>query len=221
MSRDGASNQLTEHAEALTGGADLGAVVQLLLSECDTDGLARLLATGTGDIARAAAVCLGLQGSLRDCRALVSALRAEDPELVQTAENSLWLIWMRAGSAAGNQQLVTAIERIRDEDYLAALVVLDELSTCEPDFAEAHHQRGIVLFFLERLAAASTAFRQALRRNQYHYLAAVNLGHVYVERGNYKRALFHYRNALRIHPQLDEIPEVVQRLELVAHKRSE
>lgn len=204
----------------LTGGADLGAVVQLLLSECDVGGFVRLLSCGNGDVARAAAVCLGLKGSLGECRVLAGLLANGDAALMRVAENSLWQIWMRAGSDWGNCRLTEAVEHIRYERYESALGVLDELIGSEPSFAEAHHQRGIALWFLERLREAGQAFWRAWRENPYHYSAAVNLAHVYTESGNLKRALFHYRNALRIHPGLDEIPGVVKRLEVAVGRGS-
>lgn len=188
----------------------------MLLSECTGDGLVTLLGCQVEDVARSAIVCLGLKGSLAHCRALAGMLRHADPGVVQLAENSLWQIWMRAGSPRGNALLARAIDLIRIDRFDEAARLLSDLSAAEPAYAEAHNQRGIALCFLDRFEEAGQAFQEALRLNGQHFAAAVSLGHTHVERGDLRGALEHYQHALQLHPQLEEIPEVVECLEAAA-----
>lgn len=210
MIHDNVGEQLLESGGELAGAA----VVQLLLSRCTADGLTALVACEVGDMQCAAVVCLGMKGTMRQCPVLARLLHQEDARLVALAENSLWQIWMRAGSDYGNTVLARAVNLIGQERYEQALRVLDGLCGAEPGFAEARHQRGIVLCSLGRVAEAAEAFREALRRNRYHFSAAVNLGHTFAERSDLLAALRHYRYALRLHPRLEGIPEVVRELEV-------
>ena len=144
---------------------------------------------------------------------LVGLLGHDDPDVVQLAEDSLWRIWMRAGSGAANAVLAEAVDLIRRDQYRQAAQVLERLTAAEPTFAEAYNQRGIALCLLNQPAEAGRVFEEALRLNRCHFSAAVSLGHTCVERGNLRGALEHYRCALELHPRLEGIPEVVKRLE--------
>jgi tetratricopeptide (TPR) repeat protein len=206
---DHPGEQVVNADEAASGSA----VTRLLLSRCTADGLAALLACEVGDTQAAAAVCLGLKGGMSHCRALATLLRHGEPQAAQLAEDSLWRIWMRAGTAHGNALLARALDLIREERYVQALRVLTGLCAAEPRFAEAHNQRGIALCFLDRHAEAAAAFRLALRWNRYHFSAAASLGHTYAERCDAKGALRHYRFALHLNPRLDGILEMVKQLE--------
>jgi len=163
----------------------------------------------------AALVCLGLRGTMRHCKVVADFLQHSDERFVQAAEEALWMIWMRAGTPTGNKLLESAVERIRRDAYGEALGLLDCLATREPEFAELYHQRGIALSMLDRYDEAGEAFRQVLRLNPYHYSAALNLGHTCVHAKDLRGALRYYRQALRMHPRLPEIPGAVERLEAV------
>ena len=76
----------------------------------------------------------------------------------------------------------------------------------EPDYAEAHFQRGLAFATLDRNDEAAEAFREALRLNPYHFAAAASLGHACLELGDLPAAVRYYRQALRLHPRLDDVP---------------
>jgi tetratricopeptide (TPR) repeat protein len=221
VSGAGPGGYALQEASSLAGSPALDAIVQLLLSDCTLDELAALLKSDTRDILRATIVCLGRKGNMAHNRMLADLLRHADAEIACLAENSLWQIWMRAGTEWGNALLGRANDLIRDGDFERAVCILEQLSTAEPDVAEAHHQRGIALSLLERPEQAGAAFRQTLRLNRYHFSAAVSLGHACVEQCDLAGALRYYRYAIRLNPRLDEIPEVVKRLKAVVGKRRE
>jgi tetratricopeptide (TPR) repeat protein len=126
---------------------------------------------------------------------------------------------MQSGSEEGNRHLAAAVGCMKTGDYVAAIKVLDALVAREPEFAEAHFQRGLALAAADRIDRAEDAYRQALRLNPYHFGAAAALGHACVERGQLHAALHFYRQALRVHPQLEDVPDVVQELESVIGAR--
>ena len=212
VSREARVGPLAEPDDSATGGD----VAKLLFSHCPADGLVTLLSCHANEIMASAIVTLGAKGSMCHCGALVGLLRHESPAVVELAENSLWQIWMRAGTTWGNEQLAHTVEHIRENRLAEALSVLDGLVFAEPTFAEAYDQRGIVLSLLERLEEAGAAFRQALQYNRHHFAAAVSLGHVYAQQGQFRTALLHYRHGLELHPGLASVAEIVERFEAIA-----
>lgn len=172
-----------------------------------------LLESSSGEVVRSAALCLGINGNMKHSAGLVELLHHPDPGIVSSAEESLWRIWMRAGTPQGNQDLATALGAIQRDEYEQAIERLQELTAIEPEFAEAHHQLGLVLCILMRLHESLTAYREALRLNPFHFSAAAGMGHCYVELNDFDRALHAYRRALKIHPRLEGIPQAVAALE--------
>jgi tetratricopeptide (TPR) repeat protein len=215
VAREHSGEQLAK-PDAASGAGD---VVQLLLSRCTPEGLAALLSCQVDDVRSAAAVCLGLKGTVAQCRALAALLKDADSKLVQLAENSLWSIWMRAGSPYGNTVLARAVDLIRRERYEQAARVLQGLCAQEPGFAEAFDQLGIALSFLDRPDDAAQALLKSLRRNRYHFSAAAMLGHTYVQLGKLQTALRYYQHALWLHPRLDGVREIASRLEAAVGSR--
>lgn len=170
-------------------------------------------------IVRAAVVYLTLYATPREWPLLALCLKHADAGVARLAEHGLWSLWMRAGTAAGNGQLAAAVELIRNADYAAALALLDALVEREPEFAEAHFQRGVALSLLDRNAEAARAYRASLRQNPCHFAAAAALGHACIELGDLPAALHHYRRALHIHPGLDDVREALRRVESIVGAR--
>jgi tetratricopeptide (TPR) repeat protein len=219
VENDAVANQFAESVGPLLESGDLPALINLLEEQWPPESLAVLLASSSPAVRSRAARCLGLTGSMSYCRHLADLLGHADQGVAKAAEDALWHIWMQAGSAAARQRLARAVGHIRAQDYQAAVAALDALLAVEPTFAEAHHQRAIALCFLGQPEAAAEAYQQTLGLNPHHFVAAVGLGHSYVERGDVRRALKLYRLALQLHPGLGEIREAVEQIETALRKR--
>lgn len=214
MPHDARVGPLLHLDRALTGATDTTeGLARLFAQHFPAEGLVALLASPARQILLAAITALGDKGTLAHCPLLAALLRHDSPQVVERAEDSLWRIWMQAGSPWGNGQLAKATELIADGRLAEALDVLEALAIAEPTFAEAHHQRGIVLCLNEQLDAAAAAFRETLHYNEYHFSAAINLGHVYAQQGQTRTALMQYRRALELHPRQANVRKLVERLE--------
>lgn len=194
-------------------------LVTLLRENPRSTALAPLLAASEPETVRAAVVYLGLRGSLRDCPVLALYLQHEDALVAHLAEYGLWSIWMQSSTADGNARLAAGVACVKSEQYGDAMDILGTLVEDEPTFAEAHFQYGLALCLAERIDDSAREYRQTLRLNPYHFGAAAALGHACVEQGNLAGALHYYRQALRIHPRLEDIPEAVQDLEAALAQR--
>jgi tetratricopeptide (TPR) repeat protein len=188
-------------------------LTQALSCYCAPQGLAALAQADPKVVLRSAVRALGLRGGNEHISLLARLLRHHDPEVVEAAEDALWRIWLHGGTQEGNTQLAHAVGLIDASRLEQALDVLDRLVTREPTFGEAHHQRGIALFLLERLDEAVDAFGEALEHNCYHFSAAASLGHTYLQQGHFRLALHHYQNAVSLYPTMPGMAESVERLQ--------
>lgn len=195
-------------------------VLDALLREKPTpEALVSLLAAGDPATVRAAVLYLGLYGTARESAVLALCLHHEDAGVVRLAEHCLWSLWMQDGSEDGNRALHDAVKFMQSGEYPRAIAVLSDLVAREPRFAEAHFQRGLALCSADQPNEAEKEYRETLRLNPYHYGAAAALGHTCVEQGNLPGALHYYRQALRIHPRLDDVPDAIRELETVIGAR--
>jgi tetratricopeptide (TPR) repeat protein len=198
---------------------DRNVLITLLQEHPRAASLAPLLAASDPMTVRAVVVYLGLHGAMSDCPVLALYLQHEDELVAQLAEYGLWSIWMQAGSANGNRRLSAGVVCMKNERFVEAAEILSSLAEDEPTFAEARFQHGLALSSLCRPAEAAQAYRMVLRLNPYHFGAAVALGHACVEQGHLSAALHYYRQGLRIHPRLEDIPDAVQELEAIIAQR--
>jgi tetratricopeptide (TPR) repeat protein len=205
--------------DPLLAAGDLPTALARLRANWPPERLEELTASSLEPVTRLAATCLGLTGGMEYCRRLVALLGHADEQVAVAAEDALWNIWMRAGSAGGSQRLNAAVEYLRKGEFESALEVLDVLIASEPALAEARHQQALALHSLGRHDEAEAAYQAALERNPYHFAAIAGLGHICVERDEYAGALDFYERALKIHPRLAGIREIVPQLEAALHKR--
>ena len=206
------------HAAAPGAGINLRILSDLQSRRPRPEELLRLLAERNPDTVRAAVVFLGMYGSSRECPLLALCLQHHDLQVVQLAEYCLWAIWMRGGSSEGNRHLAEAVNAGRESNHEESVRILCALTALEPAFSEAHFQLGLALAGLDRHDEAVRSFRQTLRLNPYHFAAAAALGHACVALNNLRAALDAYRQAARLHPNLEDIYQAIQDLEvLVGH----
>jgi len=211
--------QFVEQVAPLLAREGLGRVLAHLRELWPVDLLQSFLGSPHARVVRLSAQCLGIHGDPDACRALVCLLGHADPEVAREAEDALWSIWMRSGSDTGNERLLAAMRAAEHGDLNGAIQQLGELCSDEPEFAEAHHQRGLALLGLERLERADAAYGEALLLNPLHFAAASGRGHICVQRGDLAGALRYYRRALHLHPRLAEIREVVPQLDAALERR--
>ncbi len=198
---------------------DLPVVLARLRANWPPERLVELTASSLEAVAKSAVTCLGLTGSLEHCQRLVALLGHAQEQVVAGSEDALWNIWMQAGSPDGNRRLSAAVQCLQNGDPEGALGVLRELIAAEPTLAEAHHQQAIALHALGQYDEAEVSYQTALGRNPHHFAAAAGLGHICVERDDYAGALDFYKRALKIHPRLAEIREIVPQLEAALNER--
>jgi tetratricopeptide (TPR) repeat protein len=172
--------------------------------------LQRLLASEDVKVRRAAALALGLVGTMDANAAVAAALHDPDTLVQRFAADSLWELWFRGGTADQNRRLR---EAAREPDAARARAELDDLLRHTPHFAEVYNQRAIWFFKRGEFARAVEDCEAVLRINPYHFGAAAGLGQCYLKLGKPRAALRAFRTALGINPALDHLHDTIRALE--------
>jgi tetratricopeptide (TPR) repeat protein len=173
--------------------------------------LHRLLGSPDALTRRACVLALGLTGTMKTSNAtLASKLHDEDRIVRRFAADGLKWLWFRADTDANNQQLDRLV-KVRD--HRKRRTGLDALIAQSPDFAEAYNQRAILYFQTEEWQKSIADCERVLKLNPYHYGAAAGMGRCFLKLGKHRAALRAFRNALRIHPGLEDVEETIRALE--------
>ena len=176
-----------------------------------TEGTLQRLLAASEDVKsrQAAALALGLTGTMEAVPAVAAALHDSDQLVRRFAVDSMWELWFRGGTPEQNQRLQEAVS---DANPTKARAELDELIREAPSFAEAHNQRAIWFFKRGEFARAVEDCETVLRLNPYHFGAAAGMGQCLLKLNRPRAALRAFRQALDINPDLD-LHDTVRALE--------
>ena len=175
--------------------------------------LERLAKSGEIYARRASALALGLVGDGRSNVVLGPLLRSADRKLRLVVDDALRSIWLREGSIQ-DRQLLERIVRLNECGEFESVVDLaTEKIATSGGSPELYHQRSLALFQLDLIEQAIADCRKVLKLNLYHYAAMIGLGHCHTESGDLLEALFWFRQAIDVYPDLDPVRVQIRRLE--------
>jgi tetratricopeptide (TPR) repeat protein len=144
---------------------------------------------------------------------LFEALKvAPDDDSAKYVENRIWAIWLASGSDTANLLMGRAKTAVDHKDYDLAIKLLNATIDIKPDFAEAWNRRATVYYTKKDFSRALADIHEVLAREPRHFGALSGLGIILQELGDDKHALEVFRRALAIHPHLERIPELVNKL---------
>ena len=157
---------------------------------------------------RAAAVALGLVGSMASNPVMAAALHDPDESVRRTVADVIWEVWFRGdGDESGELRQAVGLPDVGER-----LAACDDLIARRPQFAEAYNQRAIQHYVRGEYARAVSDCEAALRLNPYHFGAASGLGQCYVRMHKPRAALRAFAHALELHPGLSHLHEVMAAL---------
>src|SRR5438094_10635000 len=144
---------------------------------------------------------------------LFAALKvAPDDESAKYVENRIWAIWLASSSDTANLLMGRAKTATDSKDFELAIRLLNAIIDIRPDFTEAWNRRATVYCAKKAFGRALADIHEVLAREPRHFGALSGLGIILQELGDDKRALDAFRRALAIHPHLERVPELVQKL---------
>lgn len=154
---------------------------------------------------RGAVLALGFLGDIRCNEVLGRALRDRDRSVRILAENSIREVWLRDGLPAQRQELEILIRLNDSNDHEEVIERATRLIDEAPGYAEVWNQRAIAYFQLRRFEDAAEDCQQTLSLNPLHFIAALGMGHCYLELGEGFAALECFRRSVDLNPELEAV----------------
>jgi len=150
--------------------------------------------------------CSPASASDADRSTLFAALsNAESEQEGRSAEGAIWQYWFdQSPTADVRASLDAGMERREAYDYEAAENHLDKVVASAPDYAEGYNQRAFVRFLRENYEGAQTDLETALELEPDHFGAMSGLFHILRIQNRSEAALGLLRQAVSIHPWLQE-----------------
>ena len=137
---------------------------------------------------------------------------AKDENEAKVVAQLIELRWSLSCSDTADLLMTRAGEAMQGKEFPLAVELLDRVIALQPDWAEAWNRRATAFFLLDDPASSMADLRQVLTREPRHFMAWAGLGHIYMASGDKTRALEAYRRALALHPHLEGLRSVVDRL---------
>ncbi len=131
---------------------------------------------------------------------LLADLRSEDEAQRDRAAEQLWHRWFCQKGAYGLDQLKMAQALINAELFERADEILTEMVRDQPDFVEAWNRRAVVYYVQRRYRKSLEDCRSVLNLVPYHFGALHGLGLCHMALGEYREAIYWFREALVIQP---------------------
>jgi tetratricopeptide (TPR) repeat protein len=173
-----------------------------------------------GDVARRreAVARLGDVGLMEDGKALVAQLRDTDRETRAGAEESLWKIWSRSGDEKVDTLYGQGLREMGEGRAQDALATFTRIIETKPGFAEAWNKRATLYFLLGEHRKSLADCDEVMKRNPHHFGALAGYFQIYVQLGDFERALGYGRRALEVNPNMDGVREGVEAVERMLGK---
>lgn len=174
--------------------------------------LCQILQDDSSDVRKLACTALALCGDERAAGCLTAALRDDDHHVAELAEQALWSIWFRGGSAAARKEFCRGLRATGAGDYDQAVRLFRSAQDADPGFAEACNQCAIAHYLQEQWVDSIEQSELALDLNAVHFGAMSGLGHCHFQLGNFAEASRWYRRALAINPRMHSIAAALRRI---------
>ena len=131
---------------------------------------------------------------------------------VRAAENLIWSTWIQHGDGDINRLMQVGIKAMADRRLDDAVEVFTALIDQAPDYAEAWNKRATVYFIQGKLALSSADVAQTLALEPRHFGELRGLGQIEMLRGNGDAALKAFEDAVKVHPRLAGMHDLIRDL---------
>ena len=148
-----------------------------------------------------------------DLDLLFAELAQPEGESWARAETDILRIWSRSGSAAMDLLYKRGEAALDAGDTAGAIGHLTALTDHAPDFAAGWHLRAVAFYLNDDFGPALADLQQVLALEPRQFAALTQLGVMFEELGDSRRALEAYRESLKIHPHQQDAADAVTRLE--------
>jgi len=149
-----------------------------------------------------AVVWVANHGGIADQPLLFKRLRDESPFVRGYAEQGLWLLWSRSGSAAIDRQMALGMEQMQSGRLHEALATFGAVIGQRPEFAEGWNKRATAHFLAGDFKQSLADCDEVIKHNPGHFGALSGYGQIYFQLEDYEQALHWWRRALEVNPNM-------------------
>lgn len=137
---------------------------------------------------------------------LFAALKNATTEAeAKSIEREIWQSWIEAAPTPQLKSKVEAAMRKREQyDFQGGKDILDEVVKEAPDYAEGWNQRAFILFLQGNYEASLNDIERVLELEPRHFGALSGKAMIYMTLGRIKLGQETLREAVEIHPYLQE-----------------
>lgn len=121
--------------------------------------------------------------------------------------------WARSGSDTADLMLQRASNAVNRKDVNTALEVFDHIAILKPEWTEIYHRRATLFFSMQDYDSALRDLNTVLQKEPRHFAALSGLGMIMQKMERNKAALIAYKKALELHPNQENLKDIVKRLE--------
>lgn len=151
---------------------------------------------------------------------LVQALRDEDADVRQVAQNVMWAIWLRSDNDAIEALMMEGSRLMELEQYPEAVEVFSQIITKAPKFAEGYNKRATVYYLMQDFERSIADIHATLELNPVHFGALSGMGLCYLGLEDPRKALEWFERAVAINPNLDSIQHYIEQIRTYLRNRS-
>ncbi len=139
--------------------------------------------------------------------------QADDEKSTQLLENAIQALWLRSGSPTADLLMKQAADAMGEQNFGAALVILDTVVELNPNFVEGWNRRATLHFLRGDFTSSLSDIDQVLSLEPRHYGALSGQGEIFKKRGAGRKALRALRRARTVNPRLKNLNERIRELE--------
>jgi tetratricopeptide (TPR) repeat protein len=168
---------------------------------------------------RRAIVQLAQAGSMDDVPVLLERLRDADEGVREIAERAIWVLWSRSGNPQVDTLFLQGIDQMNTGQFPEGIATFGRVIELAPGFAEGWNKRATLYFLSGDLQRSLRDCDEVMKRNPNHFGALAGYGQIYMQLGDYEKALAYFRRALAINPNLEGVEFQVRVLERLLEER--
>jgi len=154
-------------------------------------------------------------GRMADVPALLAALRDSDEDVRTVAEEAIWVIWSRSGDAQVDKLFAQALGAMNEGRYPESIATFSQVIERKPDFAEGWNKRATLYFLTGQFENSLKDCDEVIKRNPTHFGALAGYGQIYLQLHDFEKALYYFKRALAVNPNMDGVALQIQILERV------
>ena len=158
-------------------------------------------------------------GTMADVKLLVNALRDDDRDVRDQAEQAMWRIWSRSGNPEVDRLYQKGVAQMEAGDLQQSIVTFTRIIELKPDFAEGWNKRATLYFLAGEMRKSLADCDEVMKRNPYHFGALAGYVQIYLRLEYYDRALDYSRRALLINPNMDGVRSMMEMIERTLEQR--